>query len=476
MTACLSCILVGYSFFNIFMHFTNLTRHIEIGANCYCLDIAGKRIVLDSGMHPKQESEAAMPDFDLLPPDSVDAIILSHAHHDHLGTLPVLMRRHPRALVFMSEPTKHLSDVMLHNSVNVMSKKREELGIASYPLFTHRELEKLVQRWEAKPLRTPFGIDGERIGSDENPELSIEFFDAGHILGSVGTLIRGEGRTLFYTGDVNFENQTISQGAQFPQEPLDIVITETTRGDFAQAPGFTRAQEELRLGKAINTAFARGGCVLMPLFALGKTQEMLAMFFEFRRKGMLSTSVPIYIGGLSTKLTEIHDKLAMAWPRQKSNLQLLDAVAPFVIAGRQADPPIVKERIYALSSGMMTEKTLSNSFARRVLENPNHTIIFVGFADPASPAGKIKAAQPGDTVVLDPDLDPLKLKCHVEQFAFSGHSTRETICNYLKSVTPKKVILVHGDLPAVEWFNETLKADLPESEIIRPQPGIRLEV
>jgi len=218
------------------MHFTNLTRHIEIGANCYCLDIAGKRIVLDSGMHPKQESDAAMPDFDLLPPDSVDAIILSHAHHDHLGTLPVLMRRHPRALVFMSEPTKHLSDVMLHNSVNVMSKKREELGIASYPLFTHRELEKLVQRWEAKPLRTPFGIDGERIGSDENPELSIEFFDAGHILGSVGTLIRGEGRTLFYTGDVNFENQTISQGAQFPQEPLDIVITETREATSHRPP------------------------------------------------------------------------------------------------------------------------------------------------------------------------------------------------------------------------------------------------
>lgn len=458
------------------MHFTNLTRHIEIGANCYCIDIAGKRIVLDSGMHPKQESEAAMPDFDLLPPDSVDAIILSHSHHDHLGTLPVLMRRHPRAMVFMSEPTKQLSDVMLHNSVNVMSKKREELGIASYPLFTHRELEKLVKRWEARPLRMPFSVDGERIGADENPELSIEFFDAGHILGSVGTLIRGEGRTVFYTGDVNFENQTISQGAQFPEEPLDVVITETTRGDFAQAEGFTREKEELRLGKAINTAFERGGCVLMPLFALGKTQEMLAMFFEFRKKGLLRTSVPIYIGGLSTKLTEVHDKLAHSWPRQRANLQLLDAVAPFVIAGRQADPPIVKERIYALSSGMMTEKTLSNSFARRVLEQPNHTIIFVGFADPASPAGKIKAAKPGDMVVLDPDLEPQKLKCHVEQFAFSGHSTRETICNYLKKVTPKKVILVHGDLPAVDWFDATLKVELAGSEIIRPTPGVRLEI
>src|ERR1700733_334263 len=107
------------------MHFTNLTRHIEIGANCYLLEVAGKRIVLDSGMHPKQESDLAMPDFSLLPDDSVDAIILSHAHHDHLGTLPVLMRRQPRAPVFMAPATVELSGVMLHNSVNVMTRRAE---------------------------------------------------------------------------------------------------------------------------------------------------------------------------------------------------------------------------------------------------------------------------------------------------------------------------------------------------------------
>jgi predicted metal-dependent RNase len=457
------------------MHFTNLTRHIEIGANCYCIETAGARIVLDSGMHPKQESDAALPDFTLIPDDSVDAIILSHAHHDHVGTLPVLMRRQPRAKVFMSEPTRQLADVMLHNSVNVMSKKREEFGIPTYPLFTHRELEHNLFRWESKPLRKQFGIDGERLAPDENPDVSFEFFDAGHVLGSVGTLIRAQGRTLFYTGDVNFEDQTISKGAKFPEQPVDVVITETTRGDHAQPPGFTRAGEELRLGHAIAAAFQRGGCVVMPLFALGKTQEMLAMFYSLRKKGMLA-GVPIYIGGLSTKLTEIYDKLSNAYPRLKPELQLLDSVAPFVISGRQADPPIVKGRIYALSSGMMTEKTLSNSFARRILESPHHTLIFVGYADPVSPAGRIKATRHGDEVVLDPALATQTLRCHVEQFTFSGHSTRENICDYLSHLGPKKVILVHGDQPAVEWFHTTLKTALPKSEIIRPQPGIRIEI
>lgn len=456
------------------MHFTNLTRHIEIGANCYLLEIAGKRIVLDSGMHPKQESDLALPDFSLLPDDSVDAIILSHAHHDHVGTLPLLMRRQPRAPVFTSEPTKLLGDIMLHNSVNVMTRKREELGLPEYPLFTHRELEKNLHRWESKPLHTPFGIDGGRIGHGETPAISFEFFDAGHVLGSVGTLIRAEGRTIFYTGDVNFEDQAISLAAQFPDGPLDIVITETTRGDHAQDAGFTRAEETLRLARAITAAFARGGCVVMPVFALGKTQEMLAMFYEFRKKGLLAT-VPIYIGGLSTKLTEVYDKLAQSWPRRNPRLQLLDAVAPFVIAGRQADPPVVKERIYALSSGMMTEKTLSNSFARRILEKPAHTLMFVGYADPDSPAGKIKAAPPGGEVTPDREFPPQKVQCHVEQFTFSGHSTREAICAWLKRVAPKKVILVHGDTPAIDWFDETLKKQLPAGEVIRPRPGVQFE-
>lgn len=456
------------------MHFTNLTRHIEIGANCYLLEIAGKRIVLDSGMHPKQESEAAQPDFSLLPDDSVDAIILSHAHHDHIGTLPVLMRRQPRAPVFLSEPTKQLGDIMLHNSVNVMTRKREELGLPEYPLFTHRELEKNLHRWEAKPLRTPFGIDGGRIGHGETPDISFEFFDAGHVLGSIGVLIRAEGKTIFYTGDVNFEDQVISKAADFPAGPVDIVITETTRGDQAQSPGFTRADESVRLARAIASAFARGGCVVMPLFALGKTQEMLAMFYDFRKRGLLAT-VPIYIGGLSTKLTEVYDRLAQSWPRLNPKLQLLDAVAPFVIAGRQADPPVVKERIYALSSGMMTAKTLSNSFARRILDKPSHTLIFVGYADPVSPAGRIKAAKPGEEVAVDPDFPPQKLQCHIDQFTFSGHSTRESICAWLRQVGPKKVILVHGDPPAIDWFDQTLKVELPGSEIIRPQPGVQFE-
>lgn len=455
--------------------FTNLTRAVEIGANSYVLDLAGQRLVLDSGLHPTLDGPLALPDHSLIEDDSIDAIVVTHSHQDHIGSLPVLQRRQPNANVFMTEATRQLGDVMLHNSVNVMTKRRETEG-AALPQFGHREIDLIKRRWRSAPLHTRFDLTGERLPIDDDTPVTIEFFDAGHILGSVGTLIRAHGRKIFYTGDVQFDDQTIMQAASFPDEPLDVLIMETTRGDSPTLPGFTRAAEERRFADAIARTFANGGSAFIPTFALGKTQEMLALFYEFRRRGWIN-ECPIYIGGLGSKLTEIHDKLAGQTSRLRPNLRLLDAVSPFVLAGEKGGLAAIKPRqIYALSSGMMTEKTLSNSFARQVLSSPPHAILFIGYADPDSPAGKIRAAAPGDLIQLAPDLDPQPLTCPVERFNFSGHASRESLRAYANKVRPKKIILVHGDPAAIEWFRATLQSDLPGTEVLTPTPGVTLEL
>lgn len=459
------------------MHFVNLTRHVEIGANCYALEVGGKKIVLDSGLHPARDGFDALPDFSLLEDDSVDAIFLSHSHQDHLGSLPVLMRHQPRARLFTTEATRQISDIMLHNSVNVMLHLRDDYDIAEYPLFTHREVDVAARRWQSVPLRQRWGFDGERLSPDEEAELSFEFFDAGHILGSVGTLIRAEGRTLFYTGDVNFEAQTLSNAAAFPEEPLDVVIIETTRGDTPTPPGMTRRSEEDRLGVALKKAFEDGGTILIPVFALGKTQELLGILARLKKNGTLPGHFPLYIGGLSAKLTELYDQFASYWPRQNPELKLMDHFSPFIVSGRNADDlPLKSHRIYALTSGMMTQHTLSNVFASKLLSHPEHHLFFIGYADPDSPGGKIKAASTGDAVQLNEHDHPCPLQCHVEDFNLSAHATRDHIRAWVNKVAPKKVVLVHGDPAAVEWFRATLQADLPESEIIVPTPGVRIEL
>jgi Cft2 family RNA processing exonuclease len=357
-----------------------------------------------------------------------------------------------------------------------MTRQREEIGAAVYPLFTHRETDRATDRWQWCPWRQPFTLAGERARPKESGGLTVEFVEAGHVLGAAGVILRAEGRTIFYSGDVNFEDQTITKGAIFPESGVDVLIVETTRGDNPLPEGFTRAGEENRLAEAIDRVFRRQGCILMPVFALGKTQEALAMIYKFRRENRLG-EFPIYIGGLSVKMTEIYDRRALTTRRNLPRLQLLDELAPFVLNGQNIhESPPRGGRIYALSSGMMTPKTLSNIFARRILSDPLQSIFFVGYADPESPAGVIKTARPGELVSLDPDEPAQPLRCNIEQFQFSAHASRESIIRYVKQLAPKKIILVHGDLPAVEWVRAQLVRELPNSEVIVPTPGVELEV
>jgi len=456
--------------------FINLTRQIEIGANSYYIEAGAQRLILDCGMHPKQAGDDALPNFKALGDREIDAILVSHAHQDHIGTLPVLMRRQPQAKVFMTEATAEIGSALLHNSVNVMTRQREELGTTLYPLFTHKETNLATDTWRSCRFRQRIDLSGQRVGNRDPSGATFEFVDAGHVLGSAGILLRAEGRTLFYSGDVNFADQTIAQGAVFPESGVDVLIMECTRGDSPQAEGFTRAAEERRFAEAIGRAFEAGGCVLVPVFALGKTQEALAMIHRFRREKLLG-DFPLYIGGLSTKMTEIYDRFALTSRRNFPRLQLLEQLEPFVLNGQTiADAPAKAGRVYALSSGMMTPKTLSNVFARRVLEEPKHSIFFVGYADPVSPAGVLRAAKPGDMVALDPDEPAQELRCRMETFQFSAHASRESIVAYVQKVAPKKVVLVHGDPAAVEWIRATIAAALPEAEVIVPPPGVEMEL
>ncbi len=364
----------------------------------------------------------------------------------------------------------------MHNSVNVMTRQREELGATLYPLFTHRETERATDRWQNCPTNRRITLEGERAGPAGEDPVTFEFIDAGHVLGSTGIRIEAEGRIIFYTGDVNFDDQTIMQAASFPEQGIDVLIMECTRGDSAIPPGWTRASEEKRLGAAINDAFKTGGCILIPVFALGKTQELLAMLWKFRREGVMG-EFPVYIGGLSAKMTETYDRRSNMSRRQLSRLQLLPGINPFVLNGqtiREAAPR--PGRVYALSSGMMTPKTLSNIFAQRVIEDPRHSVFFVGYAAPESPAGILRDAEAGSEISLDPNEPPRKVLCQRQQFQFSAHASRESLVEYAVRVAAKKIVLVHGDPPAIEWMRKTLAEKLPQTEIVIPGPGVEIEL
>src|SRR5208337_484233 len=253
----------------------------------------GHRILLDAGMHPKREGRDALPLFGKAGGADLDAIAISHCHHDHVGALPVAARHFPKAHVLMTELSYLLVERVLHNSVNVMTRQRDELGIREYPLYTHDEVDDISPYFQGFKYNREVEWGSFKKTRAGVPSPTLEFFDAGHTLGSAGILLRGKKETLFYTGDVCFHDQTILKGARFEDVKADVMIMETTRGNRENPPGFSRESEIERLAAAIQAAQKKKLCVMIPAFALGRTQEILALLALLMRAGKLKPQ-PVY--------------------------------------------------------------------------------------------------------------------------------------------------------------------------------------
>jgi len=457
------------------MRFTNLTRTAGIGSNCYRLDLENDSVILDCGMHPEHVGRDSTPLLENLASNDIRSTILTHAHQDHVGCLPLLQSQYPVMPVLMTAGTARIADVMLHNSVNVMMRQQEQLSLSEPPLFGHRSVEHAARHWRTCPLERPLTLDGDRA-SQESHDPTVTFHDAGHILGSAGVMIRAEGKKFFYTGDVNFQDQTIQTGARFPEEPIDVLVMETTRGDAVLPENFTRQKEEERFSTAVADALKEGASVTIPVFALGKTQEVMALVWRMQQEKIIPPT-PLYVGGLSSKITAIYDSMASMVPRKLPQLHLMDAVAPYIAGSQEIQSLNPRKRaIYALSSGMMSEHTLSNIFVRKVLPDPAQYLFFVGYADPNSPAGAVRRAEQGSSIQLGEQGDSVPFHCHREEFIFSAHSRREDILNYAIKVRPKTILLVHGDQAAIGWFTRKLYEALPGTTVLSPPPGIPIEL
>jgi Cft2 family RNA processing exonuclease len=255
-----------------------------------------------------------------------------------------------------------------------------------------------------------------------------------------------------------------------------VLIMETTRGNRDVAPGFTRKAEAERLARAIQRVLERRGNVLLPVFALGRTQEILAQLALLMQAGAIPKQ-PVYIGGLGRVFTEIYDLESHRTHRQHTSLMLHEALNLVVVdPGQVQTMKLSGSRLFVLTAGMMSEKTAAHDLALRMIGDERQAIFFVGYADPGTPGGRLKAARPGETFLFSPSGGEVTRKCEVDDFDLTAHANRNDLLAFVGAVSPRTVLLGHGDEDSRLWFEGQIRARYPKIKVVHASPGLSVEV
>ena len=419
----------------------------EVGANCFELSFNGSRILLDCGTHPKKEGNECLPAFDLInqPPD---AYLVSHGHIDHCGAIPALCKRYPGLPGYGTPPTVHIVDRMLHNSVVVMQMLAKERGIEEYPLFEHSDVGYAMRFMRSQEFGIPFTLGG-------NEDVEVTFVHAGHVLGGASILIKIPGHTIFYSGDISRSRQWLIDGCARLDDGLqvDTLIIESTQGGTDDDAKCAYDEEVDRLAEAMRRVLGRHGTVLLPSFALGRTQEMVNIVAQLQEEGKIPFT-PIYTVGLGRAVYEIYDKFS-SYLHPEAVLRPLSRTDRL---GNVWDTAVVEQLLRSPSviiatSGMMMENTPSALVAQAMVKQSHHGIFFVGYLDPDTLGYKLLNASPGDALQFELGKPPVEVVLDdIAQYRFSAHASRSELVDLIQRCNPRNIIYVHGDPDALTWM------------------------
>lgn len=443
------------------MKYIDLNRHGQIGASCHYLELGPFKLLVDAGLHPKELGMHAMPDFRPAEVHDIDLIVLTHCHLDHVGSLPVVSQLNPEAPVITSVPNMLLAPRMLRNSINVMRRQREELGIQEYPLFNHRSIQCLTKQMQAQRYQR-----GE-VYAKNGEQIEVILHPAGHVIGAAAVEFVYQDQRVLFSGDVLFEDQYTIRGAVLPESPLDLLVLETTRGGYASYAGYSRQNELQKLLLQIETILDRGGSCLIPVFALGRMQELFKCIHEAQGQGRLR-SVPVFAAGLGMDLCNYFDQIHSRYV--DFDLQIVEELKIRLLdfnlrPGRN----LKKQGIYIVSSGMLVEHTPSYKVAASLLPHSQNGICFVGYCDPDTPGGRLLKTQA--TTFFFEALDYVApIKASIDQFDLSGHANREQLLNFAIDSKAKSIVLTHGEEDAREWFLKQLSQQLGTAKVVDPDP------
>ena len=416
----------------------------QVGRSAILVQTRESNVLLDCGINPGSSNATVAfprldtPQFNL---DSLDAVVISHAHLDHCGFLPFLFKYGYDGPVYCSAPTSSLMTLLQLDYLDVANKQ----GVR--PPYGQKDVRDTVMH--TIPLR---------YGSvtDIAPDIRLTLHNSGHILGS--SLIHlhiGEGlHNLVYTGDYKFGKSMLLEPAvaMFPR--VETIITESTYG----APDDimpTRGESEQRITNIINQTLDREGKVLIPVPAVGRAQEIMLIIDDYMRRGLLKEA-PVFVEGMISEATAIHTAYPEYLAKNVRNNILYEGINPFqsdyftIVEHPSAREEIVDgdQCIILATSGMLEGGPVIDYF-KRLAGDKRNTIIFVSYQIDGTMGSRVQKGL-GDVPIINSKgkMEITKVGMQVESVrGFSGHSDRRQLVNYLHRIKPKpeRIIVLHGE-------------------------------
>ena len=411
----------------------------EVGGSCSVVEVGGRRVLVDCGQRLRGGAEAdRLPDLQRVQElGGLDAVLITHAHADHIGALPLIHRAYPQTPLYTTEATLALMRIMLADSLKIMQMRW--MQEAEIPLYPEGAVASMLSRVEVVSPGEFFEVCGS--------EVSARFLLSGHVLGACSvTLETREGR-VFFTGDYSVAAQRTVDPMRVPEERPHVVVTEATYGDRLHA---NRGAEEARLAEAVAQVVREAGKVLIPAFALGRAQEVLLILLHEQKAGRIGP-FPIFVDGLVRNVCQIYS-LFPEFLRESLRREVEQKGNPFFYEGSPARAVVQGEResvvagepCCIISSSGMLHGGPSQFYAAELAGDSRNAIFITGYQDEESPGGKVLAlaesAEPG-LQLMDRWV---RFGCKIARYNLSAHADAGQISQLIAQLEPLQCHLVHG--------------------------------
>lgn len=453
-----------------------------VTGSSYLITVAGHKVLLDCGLYQGADAKKRGNETFAFDPASLDFMVLSHAHIDHSGRIPMLYNHGFRGKILCTPPTYDLCDIMLRDSAYIqeqdaerdnrkLQRKRQPLV---EPIYTIGDVDNVLKLFEV--------LDYETIRMVW-PELKVRFQDSGHMLGGafVELWIQGEDGEdikLVYSGDIGNHNIPLMREPHYIDE-ADLVIMESTYGNRLHEPQKNENQHFVDL---VNSTIKNGGNVVIPSFAVGRTQEILYVLNEASHHGELAKGIRVVVDSpLASKATQVFEKCSRYFDQEaQAKMAKGDNVLRFkeleftesVDDSRRLNN--IQSGLVIISASGMAEAGRIRHHLKHNLWRPESTVIFVGYQAPQTLgdiilSGKNRIKIFGEEIAVEARIERL--------YGLSGHADKKGLLSFAEAFTkrkPRKIFLVHGDEEAKEELGISLKHRGFEVEI--PDEGTVLEI